>query len=61
MSKTSRSTGLAMALARSAPRFNTPSKAEGNWQWRYSTAQLDALHRQSATYLRELGELYGRG
>lgn len=42
-------------------RFNTPGVAAGNWQWRYSDAQLDALQRQSSSYLKELGELYGRG
>jgi 4-alpha-glucanotransferase len=41
-------------------RFNTPGVAAGNWQWRYSAAQLDALHRQTAPYLRTLAELYGR-
>ncbi len=41
-------------------RLNTPGLAAGNWQWRYSAPQLDALHRQTAPYLRELGELYGR-
>ncbi|WP_081722259.1 4-alpha-glucanotransferase [Geminisphaera colitermitum] len=41
-------------------RFNTPGKAAGNWQWRYSHEQLIALHRQSAAYLRELATLYGR-
>jgi 4-alpha-glucanotransferase len=42
-------------------RFNTPGVAAGNWQWRYSDAQLETLKRQSAPYLKELGELYGRG
>lgn len=41
-------------------RFNTPGVAAGNWQWRYTQAQLDALHRDTATYLKSLGELYGR-
>lgn len=41
-------------------RFNTPGIAAGNWQWRYSDVQLDALQRQSSAYLKELGELYGR-
>ncbi len=44
----------------SAARFNTPGVAAGNWQWRYSAVQLESLHRASAPYLRELGELYGR-
>lgn len=43
-----------------AARFNTPGVAAGNWQWRYSSDQLAALHKASAPYLRELGELYGR-
>lgn len=41
-------------------RFNTPGIAAGNWQWRYTTAELARLQRQSAQYLRALGELYGR-
>jgi 4-alpha-glucanotransferase len=41
-------------------RFNTPGIPAGNWQWRYSDAQLDSLARQSSAYLRALGELYGR-
>jgi 4-alpha-glucanotransferase len=44
----------------SEARFNTPGKAAGNWQWRYLPPQLDDLHRKSASYLHELGELYGR-
>lgn len=44
----------------SSARFNTPGLPAGNWQWRYTNAQLAKLHRESATYLRELGELYGR-
>jgi 4-alpha-glucanotransferase len=41
-------------------RFNLPSKAEGNWQWRYTAAQLDALERNAAAYLRHLAGLYDR-
>ncbi len=41
-------------------RFNTPGIAAGNWQWRYSDAELENLLRQSAPYLKELGALYGR-
>jgi len=41
-------------------RLNTPGVAAGNWRWRYSAAQLESLHRNSANYLRELGELYAR-
>ncbi len=45
----------------SSARFNTPGKSQGNWTWRYRPEQLRALHENSAGYLRELGELYGRG
>ena len=44
----------------SEARFNTPGVAAGNWQWRYHASQLDQLHRETAAYLCELGELYGR-
>ena len=43
-----------------AARFNSPGKAQGNWQWRYSAAQMASLTRDSAPYLRDLGELTGR-
>ncbi|MDF9832716.1 4-alpha-glucanotransferase [Ereboglobus sp. PH5-5] len=41
-------------------RFNTPGVAAGNWQWRYTAQQLETLHRESAGYLKSIGELYGR-
>ena len=44
----------------SEARFNTPGRADGNWQWRCTRTQLDALGTQSAAYLRELATLYGR-
>ncbi len=44
----------------SGARFNTPGTAAGNWQWRYQASQLARLHRESAAYLRSLGELFGR-
>lgn len=44
----------------SAARLNTPGQAADNWQWRYRADQLEALHRNSANYLLELGALYGR-
>lgn len=44
----------------SEARFNTPGSAVGNWGWRYDAAHLATLHRSSAAYLRELGELNGR-
>jgi len=44
----------------SAARFNTPGRAEGNWQWRYGDHDLDCLGGETTRYLRELGELYDR-
>jgi 4-alpha-glucanotransferase len=44
----------------SEARLNRPGEAAGNWQWRYASAQLDTLWRESASYLRSLAELYGR-
>ena len=41
-------------------RFNTPGRAEGNWQWRCTRAQLDSLGGTTSAYLRELAALYGR-
>jgi 4-alpha-glucanotransferase len=45
----------------SEARFNTPGKSQGNWTWRYRPEHLRALHANSAAYLRDLGEMYGRG
>lgn len=44
----------------SAARFNTPSKPEGNWQWRCRAAALEKLFDGPAKYLRDLAMLYGR-
>lgn len=44
----------------SEARFNTPGVAAGNWQWRYSTGQLEFLRSTAAPYLSDLGKLYGR-
>jgi 4-alpha-glucanotransferase len=44
----------------SSARFNTPGKAQGNWQWRYRPEQLELVARDSGAYLRELAALYGR-
>lgn len=44
----------------SSGRFNTPGSEQGNWQWRYSAAQLHKLQANSAAYLTELATLYGR-
>jgi 4-alpha-glucanotransferase len=41
-------------------RFNTPSQAEGNWQWRYRAAALEKISGATADYLRELAQLCGR-
>ncbi len=41
-------------------RLNMPGAATGNWQWRMSLAQLQALRKQSSAYLRELNYIYGR-
>jgi len=44
----------------SVARFNTPSKAEGNWQWRYRAAALEKIFAATTSYLRELTLLTGR-
>lgn len=44
----------------SEARFNTPGQAAGNWSWRYDAEQLKQLEINSADYLKELAELYGR-
>jgi 4-alpha-glucanotransferase len=44
----------------SRARMNTPGKPEGNWQWRYRSAQLASLGGDTTAYLRRIGELYGR-
>jgi 4-alpha-glucanotransferase len=44
----------------STARFNTPSEAQGNWQWRYRSAELEKLFASTTNYLRELATLYGR-
>jgi 4-alpha-glucanotransferase len=41
-------------------RFNTPGKADENWQWRYRASQLDRLFGETTSYLHELASLYGR-
>jgi 4-alpha-glucanotransferase len=38
-------------------RMNYPSRAEGNWAWRFSESELTA---ELAAQLRELGFLFGR-
>ena len=44
----------------SRARFNTPGQSQGNWTWRYRTAQLQALQDHAAGHLRELAALYRR-
>ena len=41
-------------------RFNTPGKSQGNWSWRYRAEQLRGLRDNSAHYLKQLADLYGR-
>ncbi|HVU25284.1 MAG TPA: 4-alpha-glucanotransferase [Opitutus sp.] len=41
-------------------RLNRPGTAQGNWTWRYPSAQLRSLREGAGAYLRELAELYGR-
>jgi 4-alpha-glucanotransferase len=41
-------------------RLNTPGAAQGNWQWRYTSRELEALEGGSARYLRSLSVLFGR-
>jgi len=44
----------------STARFNTPSRAQGNWQWRYRAPVLEKLFSGATEYLRELALLYAR-
>jgi 4-alpha-glucanotransferase len=48
-----------LSLGRDA-RFNSPGKPEGNWQWRFTDAQLAPHRTGTAAYLRELAQLYAR-
>ncbi|NQY31841.1 MAG: 4-alpha-glucanotransferase, partial [Coraliomargarita sp.] len=41
-------------------RFNSPGDAMGNWQWRYLPRQLEQLQAESAPYLKDQLELFGR-
>ena len=40
-------------------RLNTPGRAAGNWQWRFTDSQMNSLLAK-APYLGELNRLYGR-
>jgi 4-alpha-glucanotransferase len=44
----------------SEARLNTPGQAVGNWQWRFTREQLDALWSGSSEYLKGLAKLYER-
>jgi 4-alpha-glucanotransferase len=44
----------------SEARLNTPGQAVGNWQWRFTRQQLDALWSGSSEYLKGLAKLYER-
>ena len=41
-------------------RLNTPGTSSGNWQWRITNSQLEALQQESAQYLQELNMLSSR-
>ncbi len=41
-------------------RFNTPGEGMGNWTWRYQPEQLRSLNGGTATYLKQLAQLYYR-
>ncbi len=41
-------------------RFNTPGNPTGNWRWRYPAAQFEKLSQGTASYLKELAQLYAR-
>ncbi len=42
----------------SGARMNIPGCASGNWQWRFSHAQLDNLRIHSVPYLKELARMF---
>jgi 4-alpha-glucanotransferase len=44
----------------SEARFNTPGHATGNWQWRFSNAQLDYAWSSLSGHLRDLSDNSGR-
>ena len=44
----------------SEARLNLPGAPMGNWQWRYSQAQLDALLGETSNYIASQLALYGR-
>ena len=44
----------------SEARMNTPGEACGNWSWRADPHEIYNLGKESAEYLRQLAELYGR-
>ncbi len=41
-------------------RLNAPGNPMGNWQWRFTEAQLDTLWSESRDYLLQLNTVYGR-
>ena len=43
----------------SEARLNTPGASMGNWQWRFTSKQLENLHVTSADYLKDQLDLYG--
>lgn len=44
----------------SEARLNLPGSSEGNWSWRMSYSAMKKIRSESAGYLKELAQLYGR-
>jgi len=44
----------------SEARMNYPGSADGNWTWRYTQSEFEALRSTSSGYLKELSVLHGR-
>lgn len=44
----------------SEARLNLPGTSQGNWQWRFTLEELEALQANSGNYLNELKWLYNR-
>ena len=44
----------------SEARMNYPGSSDGNWTWRYTQSDFEALRNASSGYLKELSVLHGR-
>jgi 4-alpha-glucanotransferase len=44
----------------SEARINCPGISQGNWQWRCTRSDWDRIERESAVYLNELAQIFGR-